>query len=54
MKNKKAMSKFMWILIILILMALGIILYSGFMGGDSSSMLGGLGTSIPSPPPLPN
>jgi flagellar basal body-associated protein FliL len=53
-KNKKGMSVWIWILIILILIVVGIILYSVFSGGGSSSILNGLGNSVPSPPPLPN
>lgn len=53
-KSKKGMSAIAWIIIILILIVLGVVLYSVFMGGDSSSLLGGLGNSVPSPPALPN
>ena len=52
MKNKKAMSGWIWILIILILIVLGVIIYVAVSGGEAGSLIGG-GSSIPTPPPLP-
>ena len=53
MKNKKGMAAWIWILIILILIGGGIGIYfwltKGSFGGSPA-----IGSSIPSPPALPN
>ena len=50
-KSKKGMSAIAWIIILLILIVLGVGIYF-LLSGDGTSILSG--TSIPSPPPLPN
>ena len=51
MNNKRGMSAWTWILIILIVLAVGIGAYF-LLTGDSSPIAGG-GSSIPQPPALP-
>jgi len=51
MINKKGMSKWIWILIILILIVGGVVVWL-LVSGDGGSLFGG--SSIPSPPALPN
>lgn len=51
MKNKKGMGAFGWILIVIILIAIGIGAYF-WLTGDSSPIASG-GSSIPQPPALP-
>jgi flagellar basal body-associated protein FliL len=52
MKNKRGISGLIWILIILVLIAVGIGVYF-LLTGDSSSVVSG-GNSIPQPPALPS
>jgi len=52
MKKNKRGSAWIWIILIIILIVVGIGLYVWLSGGDASSIIGG--SSIPSPPPLPN
>ena len=49
--NKKGMESWIWILVVVILIVVGIIVYS-LMTGDGGSILGSV--SIPEPPALPN
>ena len=51
-KTKKGMSGMVWILIILIVLAVGAGIYF-LVTGDGSSIIGG-GSTIPSPPALPD
>ena len=52
MKNKRGVGKWFWILIALIVVAVGVGAYFLF-GGDASSIVGS-GSSIPPPPALPS
>ena len=45
------MSKWIWILIILTLVLVGVVIWALVSGGDGGSLFGG---GIPSPPALPN
>ena len=51
MKNKRG-SAWIWILVVLIVIAVGVGAYF-LLSGDGGSIVGG-GSSIPSPPALPN
>ena len=51
-EQKRGMSGMVWILIILILIALGVVGYFLFISDGGSSILGG--SSIPQPPALPS
>ncbi len=51
-KQKRGMSKGMWTLIILILIAVGVGIYFWLGGSDGGSIFGG--SSIPQPPALPD
>jgi flagellar basal body-associated protein FliL len=52
-QNKKGMNTLIWVLIIIILLAVGAGIYVWLTGGDISSIIGG-GSSIPQPPALPS
>jgi len=51
MKKNKRGSVWLWIILIVILIVVGIGLYLWLSGGEAGSIVGG--SSIPSPPPLP-
>ena len=52
MINKRG-SALIWILIILILVVIGVVAYFLFFGGADGGGIIGIGSSIPTPPPLP-
>ena len=52
-KSKRGMSAWIWILIILIIEAVGIDAYFLLTSGNGSSIISG-GNSIPQPPALPS
>ena len=52
MENKKAMGGWIWVLIVVVLIAVGAGIYF-LISGDGFSVVGG-GNSIPQPPELPS
>ena len=50
--NKKAMSAWIWVLIILVVVLIGLVVYFTLTNGGGSSALNVAG-SIPQPPALP-
>jgi len=51
--QKRGIGALIWILIILILIAVGALVYFSVSGGDGVSSIIGGGSSIPQPPALP-
>ena len=54
-KNKRAMSGWIWALIIIAIIVIGVLIYFSLTGGSDggSTILSG-GSSIPQPPALPS